>query len=224
MAFSTLRGLLATVALSVTVAWASTPTEALTPLGEAVTARYDGLDPATPRASRERRALSGIASRLSTPPDTLSAEMGIAIRVGRMLRRSFRNDVEFAPLFDSALQELTAAADAERSRLAAWTGRLDDPSSEATLAGEMARVSHVFDRAADANGNLRRMRVLRRACRRIDDARIALNLPDEPPASGPQMPDFRLSDLNPNSPSQGRDVSPRDYLGKISAWYFGHAT
>jgi hypothetical protein len=37
-------------------------------------------------------------------------------------------------------------------------------------------------------------------------------------------PDFSLMDVNPNSPTSGHAVSPRSELGRISAWYFGHAT
>jgi hypothetical protein len=36
--------------------------------------------------------------------------------------------------------------------------------------------------------------------------------------------DFALTDVNATSPSAGRAVSPRDYLGQVSAWYFGHST
>ncbi len=39
-----------------------------------------------------------------------------------------------------------------------------------------------------------------------------------------RMPDFALFDLNPNSPTSGEQVSPRQFLGEISAWYFGHST
>lgn len=38
------------------------------------------------------------------------------------------------------------------------------------------------------------------------------------------MPDFELTDLNPNSATAGLQVSPRDYLQKVSVWYFGHST
>lgn len=38
------------------------------------------------------------------------------------------------------------------------------------------------------------------------------------------VPDFSLLDTNPNSPTYNQSVSPRDFLGQISAWYFGHAT
>jgi hypothetical protein len=37
-------------------------------------------------------------------------------------------------------------------------------------------------------------------------------------------PDFALKDLNPNSATHDSTISPRDYLGNVSAWYFGHAT
>ena len=44
------------------------------------------------------------------------------------------------------------------------------------------------------------------------------------PALGAVVPDFAVSDVNPNSPRNGEAVSPRDYSGQVSAWYFGHAT
>ena len=41
---------------------------------------------------------------------------------------------------------------------------------------------------------------------------------------GEVVSDFSLIDTNPTSPTAGREVSPRDHLGQVSAWYFGHAT
>ncbi|MEC7557062.1 MAG: hypothetical protein VX311_03070 [Planctomycetota bacterium] len=38
------------------------------------------------------------------------------------------------------------------------------------------------------------------------------------------QPDFHLTDVNDTSSTSGQDVSPRDYLEEVSAWYFGHAT
>ena len=37
-------------------------------------------------------------------------------------------------------------------------------------------------------------------------------------------PDFYLPDENATSQTYGQPVSPRDYLRKVSGWYFGHAT
>ncbi len=38
------------------------------------------------------------------------------------------------------------------------------------------------------------------------------------------VPDFSLVDVNATSDLHNQSVSPRDYLGGVSAWYFGHAT
>ena len=47
--------------------------------------------------------------------------------------------------------------------------------------------------------------------------------PTRPPADQ-AAPDFSLVDQNPNSATAGKAVSPRQFQGKVSAWYFGHAT
>ncbi len=44
------------------------------------------------------------------------------------------------------------------------------------------------------------------------------------PALGTLAPDFAIRDVNPNSARYQAPVSPRDYFGRVSAWYFGHAT
>jgi hypothetical protein len=36
--------------------------------------------------------------------------------------------------------------------------------------------------------------------------------------------DFSLEDANPVSPRYTEMVSPRDYLQRVSGWYFLHAT
>ena len=45
-----------------------------------------------------------------------------------------------------------------------------------------------------------------------------------PVSLGAIVPDFTLTDVNPASPTAGQQVSPRDYLKRGSAWYFGDAT
>ena len=37
-------------------------------------------------------------------------------------------------------------------------------------------------------------------------------------------PDWHLEDVNPNSATAGQQVTVRSQLGKVSAWYFAHAT
>jgi len=51
--------------------------------------------------------------------------------------------------------------------------------------------------------------------------------PDPEPEPDPEpirVADFSRHDVNTTSPTYDTDVSPRDYLQSISAWYFGHAT
>ena len=36
--------------------------------------------------------------------------------------------------------------------------------------------------------------------------------------------DFAIEDVNESSATFGTQVSPRDYLNSVSAWYFGHST
>lgn len=46
----------------------------------------------------------------------------------------------------------------------------------------------------------------------------------EPDPDPIQVADFSRPDVNSTSPTYNTDVSPRDHLGSVSAWYFGHAT
>ncbi len=39
-----------------------------------------------------------------------------------------------------------------------------------------------------------------------------------------QLPDFALVDMNDTSATSGDAVSPRDFLQKVSGWYFTHAS
>lgn len=57
-----------------------------------------------------------------------------------------------------------------------------------------------------------------------DDSSPTKSTPPPPPSGPEAVPDFSIQDVNPNSARSGEMVSPRDYLGSVSAWYFGHAT
>jgi hypothetical protein len=41
---------------------------------------------------------------------------------------------------------------------------------------------------------------------------------------GTPVAEFSLRDVNPESPRVGQDVNPRDYVGRVSGWYFGHSS
>jgi len=57
---------------------------------------------------------------------------------------------------------------------------------------------------------------------------LASGCKDEVPSPtlllGEEAPDFSLPDVNPNSARYNQLVSPRDYRGVVSGWYFGHST
>jgi len=60
----------------------------------------------------------------------------------------------------------------------------------------------------------------------VRDSEAALSDPAEAAVrvvAGP-VADLAPTDVNPTSPRTGEPVSPRDYLQKVSGWYFGHAT
>ena len=59
----------------------------------------------------------------------------------------------------------------------------------------------------------------------VTGPRPAPNAPDTGAvADSGAMPYFALEDVNPSSATYGRKVTPRQFLGQISAWYFGHST
>jgi hypothetical protein len=51
----------------------------------------------------------------------------------------------------------------------------------------------------------------------------ATSVVDDGPVD-PFVSDFSLRDANSSSPTFNTVVSPRDFLGQVSAWYFGSAT
>jgi hypothetical protein len=59
---------------------------------------------------------------------------------------------------------------------------------------------------------------------RVCPAAISTPAGDFAEAEDDQVADFQLVDVNPNSATHNQTISPRDYLGQVSAWYFGHAT
>jgi len=49
--------------------------------------------------------------------------------------------------------------------------------------------------------------------------------PPPTPLPGDQaVPDFSLADVNPNSTTHSQTISPRQHLGRVTAWYFGHSS
>lgn len=53
---------------------------------------------------------------------------------------------------------------------------------------------------------------------------LALTLLACQATTGQVLPDFSLQDVNPVSSTYLAQVSPREKLDKVTAWYFGHST
>jgi hypothetical protein len=53
---------------------------------------------------------------------------------------------------------------------------------------------------------------------------VSLILAGSPVLGGEAMTGFALPDVNPSSLTYGQMVSPADFEGMTSGWYFGHAT
>jgi hypothetical protein len=198
-------------------------TSALDPLASAVAARLSAIDPHTARERHDQRVLGRIAETLAEPTTSLAGDLQLARRAARRIAGGLRKDAELTPLADTAVDELEALALAERDRLGTWGGHLPDAFDEPLFAGALAAIDRRLARAAERVAAAGRARDLAAACLRMDETRDALGIWGDPPPPPAPMPDFALPDVNPASPSYSQQVSPRDYLGKISAWYFGRA-
>ena len=80
-------------------------------------------------------------------------------------------------------------------------------------------------RVRDRAGNRRRLTGLEslepRWLMHGEDVLPGVGLPEG--EIGDVMPAFELRNVNPNSSTYNTDVSPRDYLQQVSAYYFGYA-
>jgi hypothetical protein len=210
------------VALLCGAAFTATTT-ALAPLTSAVDARLAAIDGDTRRERHDRRVLDRVAATLAEPTTSLAGDLDVARRAARRIARGLRHDDELKSLAADAVAGMELLARDDRSRLGAWAGRLPDPLTEPVFAAALAAVDQRLDRAGDLSGTAGRARQLALACLRMDETRDAFGVWGEPPPLPEAMPDFALTDVNPASPTHDQQVSPRDYLGKVSAWYFGRA-
>lgn len=204
------------------VAFTATTT-ALESLTAAVDARLAAIDGDTARERRDRRVLEKVAETLAEPTTSLAGDLLLARRATRRISSGLPRDAELKSLAADAIAAMQTLALEDRLDLGRWAGRLADPLTEPWFAAALAAVDRKLGRADDAQHVATRAQQLALACLRMDETRVALGLyGDPPPLPGP-MADFTLADVNPASPTYDQQVSPRDYLGKVSAWYFGHA-
>lgn len=187
--------------------------------------RRAAMTPPAPGERREYRALGRVAREFTAASGSLADDLAIATRAARRIDADFRHDPDLPRIMATAVDDLVAAAEAERTRLALWTGRLGDAAQEGRLARGLAAAQRDLDRAGTRLRTAARARDAGRGCRHVDGTRADLGLAGDPPPPepAPPMPDFALTDVNPASATAGKLVSPRDFADRISAWYFGKA-
>ncbi len=197
-------------------------TASLDELAAVVQSRRAALSDAAP--ARERRALDRAAFALAAPADDVREHLTIASKAASLLDSAFPGDSEFGPLLGAVIDDLAATVYRERAGCAFFVGQMERRRDDSLLGRAVARADRFAQRAKAAPSRSRQARFLRRASVVLGRAERRLgidpwaDIPDDP------MPSFSLTDVNPNSATSGESVSPRDRLGKFSAWYFTAAT
>lgn len=203
------------LALLGTTARADVPDPRLA-LAEAVRQRQETVDGSTKAGRRAYRALVAAEEHLAREALTLGDELkGIGKCAGKLEKR-FPADQEFTPLVDTVVSDLSARAVADRAAAESWRAVLEAKRDLRTLEHALAGFDRKAGRAERATRASARALRLRAAWNEIARAERKLGF-------GPK-PDFALADVNPSSSSFGRTVTPRDFLGKVSAYYFGYST
>lgn len=200
-------------------------TSALDPLATAVDSRVGTIDTGFRTGRRDIAQLARAGRQLDGESTSLKRDVRTAGNVSRILDRRFPGDPEFGSLLDQALLDLENTAQTDRTGLAAWRGSLDRPNDQGRLDRALAAFDLAVLRSRSAQRRATRAKRLRSGCRKLERVARRLDIaPDvEPPDEG-AAPAFALDDVNPSSESFGFRVSPRDYDGLISAWYFAHST
>lgn len=203
-------------------------TGSLEPLRQEVVDRLGVLPTDAPK--KERKALEWSRDRLAVAPLDLQEELALAAKTVKRLRKAFPGDGALAGVMDAAVNGASSTVYAERTFVDAASRGFDDKREAAIAVRAVrsadARLATLPGRSADV-----RARGLLRACKVLEKAMARLLIlddfdPDPDPDPDPDSvhPDFALNDLNPASATFGQAVSPRDHLGRVSAWYFAHAT
>ena len=190
-------------------------TTALDALTAAVQARQETVDGSTRHGRREYRALVAAEDILTAESSSVGDDLFALARATRKLERRFRNDPALTPHCEQAMADLLALADEDRDRLAAAGPGLDDKRAVRRLDRAVARFDRAAEKAARAGRVSKRARRLHEGWRKVVRTEDELGLV--------AVPDFALVDVNASSQSSGRTLSPRDFLGKLSAYYFGHS-
>jgi len=224
---SLLPSALATALLLVPGLAPAARTSPLDAVRDAAAAKGEEIGLGTKPATKEKRALGKALEALDRPRDALKDDLRAAGPVCRLLDGAFPGDPALGPALDAAIDLLRDEVLDGRASLLAWTGRLGSFRSEDRLLRGVSQADGLLSKADEAADRSRRARSLFGACRVLERTREALDIQppgiDDPPFAG-LAPDFSLEDVNPDSATAAQPVSPRDYPGMVTAWYFVRTT
>lgn len=194
---------------------------------DAAAAKGEAIGLGTKPATKEKRALGRALAVLDRPRDGLKDDLRASVPVCRVLDGAFPGDPDLGPALGTALDALRVEVLDFRAALLAWTGRLDSDRAEDRLLRGILDSDGQVTRSDGEEVRAARARLLLGACKTLERTRTAAGIRpptiDGPPFAG-LAPDFMLPDVNPNSATSGQGVSPRDYPGQVTAWYFVRTT
>ncbi len=202
-------------------------TSPLDAVRDAAAAKGEEIGLGTRPATKEKRAIARALDALDRPRDGLKDDLRAAGPVCRVLDGAFPGDPALGLALDAAIDLLRDEVLDGRASLLAWTGRLDSDRDEDRLLRGASQADGLLSKADGAADRFHRARTLLGACRVLERTREALDIQppriDDPPFAG-LAPDFSLEDVNPDSATAAQPVSPRDYPGMVTAWYFVRTT
>ena len=206
---------------------AGVTTVALSPVRDAVATRQEVAldDPETPKAVL--RALEKSLGLLDRPRTLLEEELRDASKAFRLLDKKLSGDATVTPTLAPALELMKADVRAEYKLLEEWKGHLATRKEEKVLLKMLRRAVRTLEKGLLARNRSLAARQLGKTAKitRKTMEKLGIEGPPPPdvPFSGP-APDFALFDKNPSSASFETEISPGDFAGKITAWYFLEAT
>jgi hypothetical protein len=223
--------LLACLAVLATPGGAATVgfTPALDGVADEVDARRDELGPVVGKPTKEQKALVRADAILDVGSASVADDIKLLGKVAKVLGRGLPGDEGLDGALGSAQDDLRDSVLDIRTTVVLQGGDLESAAARSAVFAVVGKVDLVLTKAQAAATRAKAAALLRSACMRLvkvarkyDLLIPAYDVPLHEP--GEVVAEVELLDVNDASPTAGEYVSPRDHLGGVSAWYFGHAT
>ncbi len=213
------------LSMPATGAW----THALDGIDGEVDARREEYGPVVGKPTKQLKLLIKTDAVLDRDSDSLGGDLKLLGKAAKLLFKAYPGDGEIEDLVGGARDDLRDRVLENRTVVLVEADELPDDKDRASVFASMGRVDSLLTRSGDAPKLSKELKLLRKACGRIEKlaAKWDFRLPSpdvelDPP--GPVVADVSMEDVNATSGSFGEEISPRDRLGTVTAWYFGHST